>query len=96
MNVSSLTGSRLFRLYFRSIMVFSCGLIAACWASTLFRSSLPWYQPDVFLVMSHWSAPVVLVLLLTSCFGWVVQRRLAVLGLGLCFLWLIWFELPRL
>jgi hypothetical protein len=43
MNVSSLTASRLFQVFFRSLIVFSCGLIAACWASTLFRSSLPWY-----------------------------------------------------
>jgi hypothetical protein len=96
MNASGFKSSRLFTVWFRTLAVSACALVACCWVSTLFRASLPWHPNTAFQVMRDWSSVAVLALFGTACLGWRSHRILAATSLALCLAWLIWVELPRL
>ncbi len=90
------TSQSLFKIWFWTVVAFSGVLVAACWSLPFVADWLP--RPLRFYdqILMDWSTPVILVLFVTSCAGWRSNRRLAIAGILLGVVWLVYREWPRL
>jgi len=89
------TSSKLSKIWFWTLEIFSCGLVGFCWMSTLLPAAVPWNPALVFTFLFDFSAVVVFLLFLTAFFYWRIKRPLAISGFVICLIWLVWAGLPR-
>jgi len=86
---------KLSKIWFWTLEIFSCCLVAFCWVSTLLPAAVPWTPTLVFTFLFNFSSVVVFLLFLTAFFYWRIQRALAISGFVTCLIWLVWAGFPR-
>lgn len=88
--------SKLSRAWFWTLEICSLAVVALCWMSTFVPAAFPWNPRWVFSFLFDFSSGVVALLLVTACLLWRRHRNLAIGGLLLCLMWLMWAKLPDL
>src|SRR2546421_12029667 len=81
---------KLAKLWFWTLAAISGALVVICWTSVFLPMAFPWNPKSVFSLLFDFSSKVIVLLFLTICAGWRKERGLALAGLMLCLLWVLW------